>query len=206
MSGLIGKKIRMTQIFDEHGKVIPVTVIAAGPCYVTQIRTKEGDGYEAIQLGYEEVSEKHSTKPIMGHCKKVKVKPVRFFREFEKFSDREVNVGDELKVDIFTVGEKITIVGTSKGRGFQGVIKRHHFGGGSITHGQSDRQRAPGSLGQSSWPSRVYKGLRMAGRMGNAQITVPTTSVLRIDTERNLIFVKGPVPGAPHSLVEIKKI
>jgi large subunit ribosomal protein L3 len=206
MSGLLGKKVRMTQIFNDKGEVIPVTVIAAGPCYVTRVKTRATDGYDAIQLGYEEVSEKHSTRAEAGHCKKAQVKPVRFLREFEKFTDREVKTGDELKVDIFTVGEKIVITGHSKGRGFQGVVKRHHFGGGSITHGQSDRQRAPGSLGQSSWPSRVYKGLRMAGRMGNDRVTVPTTSVVRIDTERNLIFVKGAVPGAPNSVVEIKKV
>ncbi len=206
MSGLIGKKVGMTQIFDDNGKVIPVTVIAAGPCYVTQVKTKADDGYEAIQLGYAEVSEKHSTKARQGHCKKAKVKPLRFLREFENSGDREVKVGDELKVDIFSVGDKIVITGHSKGKGFQGVVKRHHFGGGSITHGQSDRQRAPGSLGQSSWPSRVYKGLRMAGRMGSDQVTVPTTSILRIDTEKNLIFVKGPVPGAPNSIVEIIKV
>jgi large subunit ribosomal protein L3 len=206
MSGLIGKKVGMTQLFDDSGKVIPVTVIAAGPCYVTQIKTKADDGYDAVQLGFAEVSEKHSTKARQGHCQKAKVKPMRFLREFEKSAEREVKVGDELKVDIFAVGDKIVITGRSKGKGFQGVVKRHHFGGGSITHGQSDRQRAPGSLGQSSWPSRVYKGLRMAGRMGNDQVTVPTTSVLKIDTERNLIFVKGPVPGAPNSIVEIIKV
>jgi len=206
MSGLLGKKIRMTQLFDESGKVVPVTVISAGPCYVTQVKTKADDGYEAIQLGYAEVSEKHSNKPKQGHCKKANLKPQRFLREFEKSSDREVKIGDEIKVDIFTVGDKITVSGLSKGRGFQGVVKRHHFGGGSITHGQSDRQRAPGSLGQSSWPSRVYKGLRMAGRMGNARVTIPTTSILKIDLDQNLIFVKGPVPGAPDSLLEIKKV
>jgi len=196
----------MTQLFDDNGKVIPVTVIAAGPCYVTQVKTKEDDGYEAIQLGFGEVSEKHSTKARQGHCKKAGAKSLRFLREFEKSADRAVKVGDELKVDIFTVGDKIVITGRSKGKGFQGVVKRHHFGGGAITHGQSDRQRAPGSLGQSSWPSRVYKGLRMAGRMGNDQVTVPTTSVLKIDTEKNLIFVKGSVPGAVNSILEIKKV
>lgn len=206
MSGLIGKKVGMTQLFDANGKVVPVTVIVAGPCYVTQVKTKADDGYEAIQLGYTEVSAKHSTKARRGHCQKAKVKTLRFLREFEKSATREVKVGDELKVDIFSVGDKIIITGHSKGRGFQGVVKRHHFGGGSITHGQSDRQRAPGSLGQSSWPSRVYKGLAMAGRMGNAQVTVPTTSILKIDTEKNLIFVKGPVPGAPNSILEIKKV
>jgi large subunit ribosomal protein L3 len=206
MSGLLGKKVRMTQMFDENGRVVPVTVIMAGPCYVTQVKTTADDGYDAIQLGYSEVSEKHSNKARQGHCKKARAKPLRFLREFEKSADREVKVGDELKVDIFTVGDAITISGYSKGRGFQGVVKRHHFGGGSVTHGQSDRQRAPGSLGQSSWPSRVYKGVRMAGRMGNARVTVPSTSILKIDLERNLIFVKGPVPGAPNSVLEIKKV
>ena len=206
MSGLLGKKIRMTQIFEDNGKVIPVTVLSVGPCYVTQIKTLEKDGYNAIQVGYSKIKEKHVTKPQAGHLKKAAVNSLKHLREFDQFSDREVKIGDELTVDIFSEGENVQISGTAKGRGFQGVMKRHKFSGANKTHGQSDRWRAPGSLGQSSYPSRVFKGLDMAGRMGNDRKTIPNTRIVKIDTERNLIFVKGPVPGATNSLVEIKKL
>jgi len=206
MSGLLGKKIRMTQIFEDNGKVIPVTVLSVGPCYVTQIKTLEKDGYNAIQVGYSKIKEKHVTKPQAGHLKKAAVNSLKHLREFDQFSDREVRIGDELTVDIFSEGENVQISGTAKGRGFQGVMKRHKFSGANKTHGQSDRWRAPGSLGQSSYPSRVFKGLDMAGRMGNDRKTIPNTRIVKIDTERNLIFVKGPVPGATNSLVEIKKL
>jgi large subunit ribosomal protein L3 len=206
MSGLLGKKIRMTQIFEENGEVIPVTVLSVGPCYVTQIKTVDQDGYEAIQVGYSELKEKHASKPKAGHFKKANVKPLRYVCEFDLFSDREVKVGDELKVDIFSEGERVRVSGKTKGRGFQGVMRRHGFSGANKTHGQSDRWRAPGSIGQSSYPSRVFKGMPMAGRMGNKRKTIPETQVVRIDTERNLLFLKGPVPGAPNSLVEINKL
>jgi large subunit ribosomal protein L3 len=205
MSGLLGRKIGMTQIFDESGKSIPVTVISAGPCYVSQIKTVESDGYRAVQLGFEELKEKHAKKPIAGHLKKAELKPLNHLREFEMSFDQELKVGDELKADIFSAGETVVITSYSKGRGFQGVMKRHGFSGANKTHGQSDRWRAPGSIGQSSYPSRVYKGIKMAGKMGNARVSLPSVKVIKVDAERNLIFVKGPVPGSAKALVEIKK-
>ncbi len=205
MAGILGKKIRMTQIFDDNGTAFPVTIISAGPCYVTQLKTEKKDGYEAIQVGYDEVKDKHVKLPVKGHTKKAGVKTLKHFREFTPFTNREIKVGDELKVDVFSEGETIEVSGISKGRGFQGVMKRHNFSGANMTHGQSDRQRAPGSLGQSSSPSRVFKGTRMGGRMGSDRVTLPTVQVLRIDEEKNLIFVKGPVPGGDGSLVELKK-
>jgi large subunit ribosomal protein L3 len=206
MSGLIGKKIRMTQVFDDSGKSIPVTVINAGPCYVSQLKTEERDGYRAVQIGFSEAKEKHMNKPLVGHLKKADLKPLKYLREFDLPLDQELKEGDELKVDMFTEGEEIVVTGSAKGRGFQGVMKRHGFHGANKTHGQSDRWRAPGSIGQSSDPSRVIKGMKMAGQMGNNRVTVPSVKVVKIDVERNLIFVKGPVPGGPNSIVEIKKI
>lgn len=206
MSGLLGKKIRMTQIFDEGGRSIPVTVINAGPCYVSQIKTEKTDGYRSVQIGYKEVKEKHTSKPLAGHLKKANLKPLKYLREFNLPLDLELKIGDELKVDMFSEGEMVVIAGSAKGRGFQGVMKRHGFSGANKTHGQSDRWRAPGSIGQSSYPSRVFKNMKMGGQMGNNRVTVPATEVIRIDVERNLIFVKGPVPGGPNSLVEINKL
>jgi len=205
MAGILGKKVRMTQIFDDNGTAFPVTIISAGPCYVTQIKTEENDGYEALQVGYGEVKDKHVKLPAKGHTKKAGVKALKHFKEFDPFADREVKLGDELKVDIFSEGEIIEVTGVSKGRGFQGVMKRHNFSGANMTHGQSDRQRAPGSLGQSSYPSRVFKGTRMGGRMGSDKVMLPTVQVIRIDEEKNLLFVKGPVPGGDGSLVELRK-
>jgi len=206
MSGLLGKKIRMTQVFDDTGRSIPVTVINAGPCYVSQIKTAEKDGYRAIQIGYMELKEKHTKKPVSGHLKKADLKPLKYLREFDLPLNEEVKVGDELKVDMFEEGEEVVVTGYAKGRGFQGVMKRHGFHGAQKTHGQSDRQRAPGSIGQSSDPSRVIKGMKMGGKMGNNRVTIPLVEVVKIDTERNLIFIKGPVPGGPNSLIEIKKV
>ena len=206
MSGLLGKKIRMTQVFDDTGRSIPVTVINAGPCYVSQIKTKDKDGYRAVQIGFMELKEKHTNKPNTGHLKKADLKPLKYLREFELPLNEEVKVGDELKVDIFREGEEVVVTGNAKGRGFQGVMKRHGFHGGQKTHGQSDRERAPGSIGQSSDPSRVIKGMKMGGKMGNNRVTIPLVQVVKIDTERNLIFVKGPVPGGPNTLIEIKKV
>lgn len=206
MSGLLGKKIRMTQVFDDTGKSIPVTVINAGPCYVSQIKTEDIDGYRAVQIGYMELKEKHSKKPVVGHLKKANLKSLKYLREFDLPFNEGIKVGDELKVDMFKEGEEVVIAGYAKGRGFQGVMKRHGFHGGQKTHGQSDRMRAPGSIGQSSDPSRVIKGMKMAGKMGNNRVTIPLVQVVRIDSERNLIFIKGPVPGGPNSLIEIKKV
>jgi len=158
-----------------------------------------------MQLGFEDLKEKHTTKPRTGHFKKADLKPLKHLHEFELPADQELKVGDELKADMFSEGETVVISGYSKGRGFQGVMKRHGFSGANKTHGQSDRWRAPGSIGQSSYPSRVLKGIKMAGKMGNARVSLPSAKIIRIDAERNLIFVKGPVPGGPHTLLEIKK-
>lgn len=205
MAGILGKKVRMTQIFGDNGESLPVTIISAGPCYVTQIKTKKTDGYEAIQVGYSELKEKHTKKPQEGHTKKVKAPALRYFREFTPFVDRDVKEGEQLGPSIFSEGEIIGISAISKGRGFQGVMKRHGFHGANKTHGQSDRWRAPGSIGQSSYPSKVFKGTKMAGKMGNDKVSLSNVQVVRIDEEKELIFVKGPVPGGNGSLVELKK-
>jgi large subunit ribosomal protein L3 len=207
MAGLIGKKIGMTNVFDERGEAIPCTVIQAGPCWVTQTRTKENDGYDALQLGFEEKQERLVTKPMRGHVAKSRVKPVRVLREFRGFEVSAHKSGDEIKVDgIFAKGDAVKVSGISKGKGFQGVVRRHHFGGGSRTHGQSDRERAPGSIGSSSYPSRVFKGQRMAGRMGGRKVTVRNLSVVRVIPESNILLVKGSVPGAINSYLEITKL
>ncbi|HXX63501.1 MAG TPA: 50S ribosomal protein L3 [Bacteroidota bacterium] len=206
MNGLLGKKIGMTSIFDDAGQVIPCTVIEAGPCYVTQIKTKERDGYEAVQLGYDVMKERLAKKPERGHFAKAKVKPTRFVCEFRGNGLTEVQPGQEIKVDsVFAKGDVVSVIGTSKGRGFQGVVKRHHFGGGFRTHGQSDRERAPGSIGSSSHPSRVFKGMRMAGRMGGEQVTVHNLRVVGIIADSNILLVKGSVPGAINGYLEIRK-
>ncbi len=206
MTGLLGKKLGMTSIFDELGEVIPCTVIEAGPCYVTSIRTQKRDGYDAVQLGYEEKKERLVTKPLRGHFAKAGVKPLRILREFRSNGSEEMQPGQEIKVDkVFTKGDVVSVIGTSKGRGFQGVVKRHHFGGGARTHGQSDRERAPGSIGSSSYPSRVFRGQRMGGRMGGDQITVKNLKVVGVIPDSNLLLVKGSVPGAINGYVEIHK-
>jgi len=206
MTGLLGKKIGMTSIFDDAGHVIPCTVIEAGPCFVTQVKTRERDGYEAVQIGFDLWKERLTTKPARGHFAKANVKPLRFVREFRGNGAPEVQPGQEIKVDkVFAKGDVVSVVGISKGRGFQGVVKRHHFGGGSRTHGQSDRERAPGSIGSSSHPSRVFKGLRMAGRMGGGQVTVRNLRVVGIIADSNLLLVKGSIPGAVNGYVEIHK-
>ncbi len=205
MSGIIGKKIGMTSIFNADGKNIPCTVIEAGPCVVTQVRTLEKDGYEAIQLGYDEKNMKHTTKALRGHFEKAKTNPQRILREFTRFEvPREF--GDIITVDVFVEGEYIDVIGTSKGKGFQGVVKRHGFRGvGDATHGQHNRLRAPGSLGASSYPSRVFKGMRMAGRMGNQRTIMINLQVLKIDIEKNLLVVKGSVPGPKGSYVIVER-
>ncbi len=205
MAGILGHKVGMTQIFDNDGLAVPVTVVQAGPCYVTQVKTEETDGYASVQLAFHEIKEKNVTKPRKGHFAKAGVEPKRYLAEFD-FSDvSDVKVGDEIKADIFAEGSKVYVSGISKGKGFQGTVKRHNFGGGPKSHGQSDRLRAPGSLGQSSWPSRVFKGLKMAGRMGGDRKTLKNVQVVRVDVENNLIFLRGAVPGAKNTLLEIKK-
>lgn len=204
MKGIIGKKIGMTSIYDPQGKVIPCTVIEAGPCVVTQVKTTDNDGYEAIQIGFGAKKEKNTTKALKGHFAKANTAPKRKLIEFRNFAI-DKNVGDLITAEIFAEGEKVNVVGTSKGRGFQGVIKRHGFGGiGMKHHGQHDRERAPGSLGGSSYPSRVFKGLRMAGRMGNDRVKVKNLKIVKIFNDQNLILVNGNVPGAKGSFVIIE--
>lgn len=207
MNGLLGKKLGMTSVFDDAGQVIPCTVIEAGPCFVTQIKTKDRDGYEAVQVGFETKPERLVTKPLRGHFAKASAKPMRIVREFRGDGVSEFQPGQEIKVTtVFAKGDTVSVIGTSKGRGFQGVVKRHHFGGGFRTHGQSDRERAPGSIGSSSHPSRVFKGMRMAGRMGGGQVTVRNLKVVGIIPDSNLLLVRGSVPGAINGYVEIHKI
>jgi len=203
LKGLIGKKIGMTQIFDEQGVAQPVTIIEAGPCFVTQIRDPKKDGYSAIQLGYGEVHPKRLTGGELGHLNKKDLPPMRFLREFR--SKEAANVGDKLTVEVFTVGERVDVVGTSKGKGFAGAVKRHHFAGGRKTHGQSDRHRAPGSRGAGTTPGRVYKGARSAGHMGSERVTVQALKIVLVDAERNLLGVKGAIPGGKGGLVVIKE-
>ena len=206
MTGLLGKKLGMTSIFDDAGQVVPCTVIEAGPCYVTQIKTKERDGYEAVQLGFGQRKDRLVTRPLRGHYATSGVKPPRITREFRGNGSTELQPGQEFRVDtVFAKGDTVSIIGTSKGRGFQGVVKRHHFGGGFRTHGQSDRERAPGSIGSSSHPSRVFKGMRMAGRMGGGRVTVRNLKVVGIIPDSNLLLVKGSVPGAINGFLEIHK-
>ncbi len=203
LKGLIGKKIGMTQIFDEQGVAYPVTIIEAGPCYVTQIRQPETDGYSAVQLGFGEVHPKKLAAGELGHLKAKELPPMRFLREFR--SKEVANVGDKLTVEVFAVGEHVDVVGTSKGKGFAGAVKRHHFQGGKKTHGQSDRHRAPGSNGSGTTPGRVLKNSRRAGHMGSERVTVQALKVVLVDPERNLIGVHGAVPGGKGGLVVIKE-
>ena len=205
MPGLIGRKIGMTSVFSADGKNVPCTVIEVGPCVVTQVKTVEADGYEALQLGFIEKKEKHTTKPEAGHFKKAGVAPQRHLAEFKGF-EGDHKAGDTLTVEIFNNVEFVDVIGTSKGKGFQGVVKRHHFGGvGQATHGQDDRLRAPGSIGACSYPAKVFKGMRMAGQMGNERCTVQNLQVIKILPENNLLVVKGSVPGSKGSIVYIKK-
>ena len=205
MSGLIGKKIGMTSLFNEEGKNMPCTVIQVGPCVVTQIKTQEKDGYNAIQIGYGEKKEKRTLKSEKGHFKKAETSPLINLAEFTNFSN-EIKLGDKLAVDLFEEGEFVDVRGVSKGKGFQGVVKRHGFKGvGDRTHGQHNRERAPGSIGASSYPSRVFKGMRMAGQMGNKNTTVQNLKVLKVDAENNVLVVKGSVPGHNNSVVIINK-
>ena len=205
MPGLIGKKIGMTSVFSAEGKSIPCTVIEAGPCHVTQVKTVETDGYAAVQLAYDEKSEKHTTAPMLGHFKKAGVAPARKLVEFSSF-DKELNLGEAVTVDIFQENSFVDIAGTSKGKGFQGVVGRHGFGGvGQSTHGQDDRLRAPGSVGACSYPSRVFKGTRMAGRTGGDRVKIENLKIIKVIPESNLIVVKGSVPGCKGSYLIIEQ-
>ncbi|NAS14201.1 50S ribosomal protein L3 [Poritiphilus flavus] len=205
MSGLIGKKVGMTSIFDENGKNIPCTVIEAGPCVVTQVRTEEVDGYNALQLGFDDKAEKRANKAEMGHMKKAGTSPKKKVVEFREF-EGEHKLGDTIGVDLFVEGEFVDVSATSKGKGFQGVVKRHGFGGvGQATHGQHNRLRAPGSIGAASYPARVFKGMKMAGRMGGGRVTVQNLRVLKVVPEKNLLVLKGCVPGHKNAYVTIEK-
>ncbi len=204
MPGLIGKKIGMTSIFSEEGKNIPCTILEVGPCKVTQVKTEEIDGYNAIQLGFADQKESRVSKAALGHFKKADSTPLKKLIEFP--ADSDAVLGDVLNVDIFEEGDFVTVTGTSKGKGFQGVVKRHNFRGvGDATHGQHNRLRAPGSIGAASYPARVFKGMRMAGQMGNERVKVENLQVLRVLADKNMIVVKGAVPGANNSYIIIEK-
>jgi large subunit ribosomal protein L3 len=204
LKGLIGKKIGMTQIFDNTGAAIPVTLIEAGPCYVTQVRTVENDHYSAVQLGFSEAKPKRLTGGQLGHLKRNDLPPLKFLREF-RTRDADYKEGDQITVDVFALGEYVDIIGTSKGKGFAGVVKRYHFAGGPKTHGQSDRQRATGSIGATSGTARVFPGKRMPGHMGNQRVTAQNLKIVLVDAERNLLGVRGSVPGPKDGLVVIKE-
>ena len=206
MPGLLGKKIGMTSVFSADGKNIPCTVIEVGPCVVTQVKTIENDGYEALQLGFQEKKEKHTTKPEAGHFKKAGVNPQRYLAEFKDF-EGEHKLGDTITVsDLFADEDFVDVIGTSKGHGYQGVVKRHGFGGvGQATHGQDDRLRAPGSIGACSYPAKVFKGMRMAGHMGNERVTIENLRVIKVLPENNLLLLKGSIPGCKGSIVQIVK-
>ncbi|MDC3198562.1 50S ribosomal protein L3 [Flavobacteriaceae bacterium] len=205
MSGLIGKKIGMTSIFDANGKNMPCTVLEVGPCVVTQVRTEELDGYSALQLGFDDKTEKSATKADLGHAKKAGTSVKRKVAEFKGF-DEDYKLGDTITVEHFSEGEFVDVTGTSKGKGFQGVVKRHGFAGvGQATHGQHNRLRAPGSIGAASYPARVFKGMKMAGRMGTDTVKVQNLRVLKVVTDKNLLVVKGCIPGAKNAYVTIQK-
>ncbi len=205
MKGIIGKKLGMTQIFDDSGNAVPVTVIQAGPCFVTQVRTGEKDGYTAVQLGYGETKPQRLTQGELGHLKRNNLPALRHLREFRlKNGEVDVAEGAEVKVDVFAKGERVDVIGTSKGRGFAGTVKRHHFHRQPKTHGQSDRERAPGSVGSTTTPGRTYPGQKMAGRMGGDRVTAQNLEVIVVDAERNLLAVRGSVPGANDGIVIIK--
>lgn len=206
MKGILGRKVGMTQVFDERGEIIPVTVIEAGPCFVTQVKTPERDGYAAVQLGFEEVKSKGLTRPQLEHLRKNQLPPLRHLREIPVSDVSQYQAGQKIRVSIFDVGDRVDVTGISKGKGFAGVVKRHGFRGGPRTHGQSDRHRAPGAIGGGTTPGRVYKGLRMAGRMGNARVTVQNLQVVMVDPERNLLAVRGAVPGARNGLLVVQEV
>jgi large subunit ribosomal protein L3 len=205
MSGLIGRKIGMTSVYNADGKYVPCTVIEAGPCVVTQIKTVETDGYKAVQLAFGDKKEKNTSKPLIGHFKKAGVTPKRKVVEFKEF-DQEVSLGQAVSADLFKEGDFVDVIGTAKGRGFQGVVKRHGFGGvGGQTHGQHNRARHAGSIGACSFPARVFKGTRMAGRMGNNRVKIQNLSILKVFPEQNVLVISGSVPGAKNSYVVIER-
>jgi len=204
MKGLIGKKVGMTQLIASNGKVTPVTIIEAGPCFVAQVKTVEKDGYSAVQLGFEEVNPRRIAAGEKGHLKRNNLPPLRHLREF-RLKDTELKEGDKVTVEVFAVGEAVDVIGVSKGKGFQGAIKRHHFNRQPKTHGASDRTRAPGSTGQTTTPGRIYKGKRMAGHMGNDRVTSQNIKVALVDAERNILAVHGSVPGAKGAMVIIRE-
>jgi len=204
VKGILGRKVGMTQVISDSGEVIPVTVVEAGPCYVTQIRTLETDGYRAVQLGYESAKSKHLTKGQTGHLKRAGTPELRYLRELRTREDEAYEIGQQVLVDIFSPGEHVDVEGISKGRGFTGVVKRYGFGGGPRTHGQSDRERAPGSIGACATPGKVWKGQKMPGRMGGKRVTVQNLEVVIADPERNLLAVRGGVPGPNGGLVLVK--
>jgi len=205
MRGILGKKVSMTRIFNEQGEVVPVTVIQAGPCFVTQCKNEDTDGYRAVQLGFEERKEKHLSGGQWGHLRQSNLPPLRYLRELPVSDGEEYEVGQKINVGIFRVGERVDVTGVSKGKGFAGVVKRHGFRGGPKTHGQSDRRRHPGSIGGSASPGKVFKGQRMAGRMGGKQVTVQNLEVIVVDPRRNLLAVQGGVPGGRGGLLVIKE-
>lgn len=218
MKGILGKKVGMTQIFDERGEVVPVTVIEAGPCYVTQVKSADKDGYQAVQLGFGEAKERRLSRGERGHLGLLKtdekhskrraiegVPALRHVREFKIKSDEGMTLGQKITADVFVVGDHVDVVGTSKGKGFAGNMKRHGFSGGPRTHGQSDRQRSPGSIAPTTSPGKIHKGKHMAGHMGNVRVTAPNLKVVMVDAERNLLAVRGPIPGAAGSLVIVKQ-
>jgi large subunit ribosomal protein L3 len=205
MKGIIGKKLGMAQIFDDAGRMIPVTLIEAGPCFVAQVRTVEKEGYSAVQLGFAEIKAKRMGKGELGHLQKNSLPPLKYLREFRVDADSAPKPGDRVTVAIFQTGEKVDVIGTSKGKGFQGGMKRHGFHGGPMTHGASDRQRSPGSIGSTTTPGRVYKGKRMAGHMGSARVTSAGLKIAMVDAERNLIGLAGSVPGPKGAIVVIRE-
>lgn len=205
MKGILGKKVGMTQIYDDKGEIVPVTVIEAGPCFVTQIKTKAQDGYDAVQVGFDETKPARLTKPERGHLQKADAPNLRHLREFELEDGESVELGQRLDASVFAAGDIVDVTGTSKGKGFAGHIKRHHFHRQRATHGQSDRERAPGSIGAGTTPGRTFKGMRMAGRMGNDRVTVQNLKVVLVDPERNMLAIKGAVPGAKNGLVMIRQ-
>ncbi|HCK98803.1 MAG TPA: 50S ribosomal protein L3 [Candidatus Marinimicrobia bacterium] len=205
MLGIIGKKIGMSQVFEKNGDLFPVTIVEAGPCPVVQVKTPDKDGYSAVQLGFEKKSEKHTKKPEFGHFKVAKTEPYRHLSEIRDFEPDHSKIGELITADMFKVGDKVKVSGVSKGKGFQGVVKRYNFRGGPKTHGQSDRFRAPGSIGASAYPSRVIKGMRMPGRMGNDNKTILGLTIVKIDPENNLLYIKGAVPGGKNGIVTIRR-
>lgn len=206
MVGIIGKKIGMNQIFREDGESVPVSIVEAGPCVVTQVKTPEKDGYSAVQLGFMKKSDRRLNKPERGHFKAAKVDPYSWLYEFRDFLPEYSSVGKEIVVDIFKEGDRVKVRGISKGKGFQGVVKRYGFKGGPSTHGQSDRARSPGSIGASAYPSRVIKGMKMAGRMGGEITTTMNLQIVKIDRDNNILYIKGAIPGARNSVVTVRRM